>query len=124
MLTIADNLGAVSAGATSVIGVSVFSLGQIPTPDGTPTWLVAVLISVGPALAWFLTRVLSASAAYYSAVKTTSLRRISEHRSIAVVDRGPDSITYLIRLEDIADRAEAKEAALRALTVPNSKTGT
>ena len=115
ILTLLDNLGAFGASAVSVVGVSSVAVGQVPIPSGIPAEWVMILLGVGPALAWFLVRVLGAMAAYYAAIKTTSRKRVEALMALTQPERGPDSGPLIIRLLDEADDAEAKEAALNAL---------
>jgi hypothetical protein len=64
LVHVADNAGSLTAGAAGALGSAAVVSGQIPVPDGIPGWVWAGAVAIGPAAAWFFSRVLAALAAY------------------------------------------------------------
>jgi len=82
---IANNAGSMTAGAAGVLGSAAAITGQMPTPDWIPTWVWVLILGVGPACAWFLSRILAALAAYAHERHLAALRR-----HIKSAERGRD----------------------------------
>lgn len=59
-----DDATAAGAGLTGAVGGVAFAANQIPIPDGVPGWLVWVVVTLGPAFAWFFLKISHAFIAY------------------------------------------------------------
>lgn len=112
--------GAVGAGATGSLFTAGVVVGQIQVPEGVPTWLAALLVGVGPAVAWLFTRVIASAGAYYATKSARAQQRVLELEAANEPNSGP--VLRALRAE--SDNAAAISAALDAFKAPpTTKTG-
>lgn len=110
--------GAVGAGATGSLLTAGVVVGQIQVPEGVPTWLAALLVGVGPAVAWLFTRVIASAGAFYATKSARAQQRVLELEAANEPHSGP----VLARFRQEADDAAAISAALDAFkSPPNTK---
>lgn len=113
-----SKVGAFGAGATGSLLTAGVIVGQIEIPEGVPTWLAAVLVGVGPAVAWLFTRVIASAGAYYSTKAVRAGQRAAELEARNEPNSGP----IVARFKQEADDAAAISAALDTFkALPSSK---
>jgi hypothetical protein len=116
LIHVADNAGSMTAGAVGAIGSVAVVAGQFPVPDGIPGWVWAGAVAVGPAAAWFFSRVLAACAAYAHTRHIVGERR---HARLLEAGRHDEADKAL----ESSDRWQAWSAALAAAKKPAKKDG-
>jgi hypothetical protein len=114
LVHIADNAGSMTAGAVGAAGSAAVITGQLPAPEDIPSWVWAVSIAVGPACAWFFSRILSACAAYAHTRHVIGERK---HARMLEAGRHEDADKAL----ESSDRWQAWSAALAAAKKPGTK---
>ncbi len=113
-LVASSKAGAVGAGATGSLLTAGVVVGQIQVPEGVPTWLAALLVGVGPAVAWLFTRVIASAGAYYATKAARAQQRVLELEAAKEPNSGP----VLTRFRRESDDAAAISAALDAFKSP------
>lgn len=110
--------GAAGAGATGSLLTAGVVVGQIEVPEGVPTWLAALLVGVGPAVAWLFTRVIASAGAFYATKAARAQQRAAELEERNEPNSGP----VIARFKQEADDAAAISAALDTFkALPPSK---